>query len=111
VLQACKWIDTELKDLSKFDDIVDTTEFVEQVEEHIMEEKRVATLDLTLEETPIRWWEIDKSTLHTWEDTIKVLQTHFLLDNGAPPTNTNSNLANLSLQFDGTLESRACSII
>ena len=69
-----------------------------------MLEKRIATLDFTLaetfaaldftlEETLARWWATHR-TLHSWKDTIKVLQTRFLSDIGALSANVRIKLSN-----------------
>jgi len=53
LLRACRWIGTELNDLSKCDGINYKQDFVAQVENWIVPARRIATLNLSLAETPL----------------------------------------------------------
>ena len=51
-----QWIGTELKDIRSFDGLADVNDFLQQFEQEILHEQRMAAIDLAVRATPTRWW-------------------------------------------------------
>jgi hypothetical protein len=43
------------------------------MEEKIVEDQRIIVLDLSLEDTPARWWDSHKAVTKNWEDADLVI--------------------------------------
>jgi hypothetical protein len=43
------------------------------MEENIAEEQRISVLDLSLQDTPARWWTNHKALVENWEDVKKAI--------------------------------------
>jgi hypothetical protein len=61
-----RWVGTEVKEFPSFYGKNDLEEFLKKFELEIIEIQRLPVLDISLKETPARWWGTHKENIHDW---------------------------------------------
>jgi hypothetical protein len=67
-IRETRWIGTEMRDHPTYDDTSLLNKFLTVINEKLMLEKRLSVLDITLKDTPTRWWVTHRASLLYWED-------------------------------------------
>ena len=75
------WIGTEIKDIPSFDGLGDVKDFLQQFEQEIPHEQRMAAIDLVVRATPARWWHAHKENIASWDDFKRLMVIRFSNDN------------------------------
>ena len=58
--KSLRWIGTEVKDIPSFHGLADVNDFLQQFEQEIRHEQRMAAIDLAVKAKPTRWWHANK---------------------------------------------------
>ena len=58
--KSLRWIGIKIKDIPLFDGLADVNKFLQQFEQEIPHEQRMAAIDLAVRATPARWWHAHK---------------------------------------------------
>ena len=78
--KSLQWIGTEIKDNSSFDGLADVNEFLQQFEQEIPNEQRMAVIDLVVKSTPASWWHAHKENISSWDDFKRLMMIRFSND-------------------------------
>ena len=62
--KSLRWIGAEITEIPSNHDLTDIQEFLEQFEQQIPYEQRIAAMDLAVRATPARWWYVHKEISH-----------------------------------------------
>jgi hypothetical protein len=57
------WVGTKIREPPSIHGLNDLEEFLTKYEEEVLENQRLLTLDISLKETPARWWGEHKETI------------------------------------------------
>jgi hypothetical protein len=60
----------------------DLEEFLTNYEEEVLENQRLLSLDISLKETPARWWGMHKETIQDWYQCKRLLCIRFVQNRG-----------------------------
>jgi hypothetical protein len=58
-----RWVGTEIREPPSFHGINDLEELLKKYEEEVLENQSLLALDISLKETPARWWGSQKETI------------------------------------------------
>ena len=78
--KSLRWIGTEIRDILSFDVLADVNKFLEQFEQEIPHEQRMAVIDLAVRATPARWWHAHKGHIASWDDFKRLMAITFSND-------------------------------
>jgi hypothetical protein len=71
------WIGTKLCDIPKYDGLTDISLFVKEFELHVLEQKRMLSIDVVLKVTPTRWWVAHREEIKDWSQCNRLMQIRF----------------------------------
>ena len=64
ITKSLRWIGTEVIDIPSFHGLAYVNDFLQQFEQEIPHEQRMAAIDLAVRATPTRWWHAHKEHTH-----------------------------------------------
>jgi hypothetical protein len=74
---ATRWVGTEVREHPVYDGSSGLDNFILSMEEKVVEDQRIPILDLSLQDTPTRWWANHKALLRNWDDVKKYIKYRF----------------------------------
>ena len=78
--KSLRWIGAEITDIPSYHGLTDTQDFLEQFEQQIPYEQRIAAMDLAVQATPTRWWYVHKENIASWDDIKRLMMIRFSVD-------------------------------
>ena len=78
--KSLRWIGAEVKYISSFHGLTDVNDFLQQFEQEIPHEQRMAAIDLVVKATPARWWHAHKEHIASWDDFKRLMTIKFSND-------------------------------
>ena len=78
--KSLRWIGAEVKDIPSFHGLADVNDFLQQFEQEIPQEQRMATIDLAVKATPVRWWHTHNGHTTSWDDFKRLMAIRFSSD-------------------------------
>ena len=66
ITQSLRCVMTELIELLIYEGILELSKFLQVFEEKVFEPQRLLKMQEALKDTPLRWWEAHKQTIHEW---------------------------------------------
>jgi hypothetical protein len=72
-----RWVSTEIREPLSFHGLNDLEEFLKKYEEEALENHRLLSLDISLKETPTRWWGAHKETIQDWYQCKRIVCIRF----------------------------------
>ena len=78
--KSLRWIGIEIKDILSFDGLADVNEFLQQFEQEIPHEQRMAVIELAVRATLARWWHAHKENIASWDDFKRLMVIIFSND-------------------------------
>jgi hypothetical protein len=108
-LSSSKMDWNEIGNCPTYDGTSDLCSFLVDMEEKVVAEQRVSTLDIALKSSPARWWDTHKETLSSWDEVKLTIQYHFI-----PPSQVNQSSKDQKLKsqvvtlepYDGSSDPR-----
>jgi hypothetical protein len=70
-------VGTKIKEPPTFHGLNDLEELLKNYEEEVLENHRFLSLDITIKETPTRWWGAHKETIQDWYQFKRLLCIRF----------------------------------
>ena len=67
-VRASIWVGAEVREHPIYDGTSELDNFLLSMEENIAEDQRILVLDLSLQDTPARWWTNNKAFFENWDD-------------------------------------------
>jgi hypothetical protein len=67
-VKATRWVGTEVIEHPIYYGTSGLESFMVNMEENIVEDQRISMLDLSLQDTPTKWWANHKALVINWED-------------------------------------------
>jgi hypothetical protein len=61
-----RWVGIKVREPPTFHGLNDLEEFLTNYEEEVLENQWLLALDISLKETPTRWWGVHKETIQDW---------------------------------------------
>jgi hypothetical protein len=77
-----RWVGTEIREPPSFLGLNDLEEFLTNYEEEFLENQRLLALNISLKETPTRWWGSHKETIWSWYQCKRLLRIRFGTEHG-----------------------------
>jgi hypothetical protein len=71
------WVRTKVREHLIDDGTSELDSFMVSMEEKIVEDQRISIMDLSLQDTPSRWWASHKAMIKNWEDVKQAIQYRF----------------------------------
>jgi hypothetical protein len=81
--RAVRWVGTEIREPPSFHGVNDLEAFLTRYEDEVLENQRLLALDITLKETPARWWGVHKETVKDWYQCKRLLCIRFGAEQGS----------------------------
>ena len=78
--KSLQWIGTEITEIPSYHGLTDIQEFLEQFEQQMPYEQRIAAMDLAVRATPTRWWYTHKENIASWDDIKILMAIRFSID-------------------------------
>ena len=75
--KSLRWIGIEINEIPSFHGLTDIQDFLEQFEQQIPHEQRIAAMDLAVRATPARWWYAHKENIASWDDIKRFMAIRF----------------------------------
>jgi hypothetical protein len=76
-IRETRWVGTEVREHPIYEGKSGLDSFLVSMEEKIVEDQRISVLDLSLQDTPSRWWTNHKALVGNWEDVKQAIQYRF----------------------------------
>jgi len=68
----------EIKEYPTYDGTSDMHIFLIDIDNKVVIEQRISTLELALKSSPARWWDTHKGNLSSWDEVNLSIQHHFI---------------------------------
>jgi hypothetical protein len=72
-----RWVATKVKEHPVYDGTSGLDSFLLSIEEKVVEDQRISVLDLSLQDTPARWWANHKDLLNNLDDVKQAIKYRF----------------------------------
>jgi hypothetical protein len=76
-VRETRWVGTEVREHPVYDGTSGLDSFLLSMEEKVVEGQRISVLDLSLQDTPARWWANHKALLRNWDDVKQAIKYRF----------------------------------
>jgi hypothetical protein len=77
IVRATRWVGIEVKEHPIYGGTSRLDRFFLSMEENLVDDQRISVLDLSLHETPARWWANHKALLKNWDDVKQAIKYRF----------------------------------
>ena len=75
--KSLRWIGAEITEIPSYHGLTDIQDFLEQFEQQIPYEQRIAAMDLAVRATLARWWYAHKENIASWNDIKRLMVIRF----------------------------------